>query len=69
MENTLLVSNQDKVLTDLCCCEVAVLTWKRPVSCSGVFMPLVCPGLGGSGLKRQKKKTSMAVSAANICLY
>lgn len=52
MENTVLVSNQDKLSTDLC--RAAALTWKRPVSCSGVLMPLVCPGLGGSGLERQK---------------
>lgn len=30
------------------------LTWKRPVSCSGVLMPLVSVELGVSGLKKKK---------------
>lgn len=49
------------------------LTWKRPVSCSGEPMPLVCPGIGGSGLEWQKetkiwKRKKMTVEhIMNVC--
>lgn len=56
MENPVLVNNQDKLLTDLSSCGATALTWKRPVSCSGVLMPLVCPGPEVSGLERQETK-------------